>query len=56
MPTKTAIHHNFMHITDKPGPIATEDDTPAWRQFVFGDENLPDPDYPLDHVPGAERL
>ncbi|MFD1685063.1 cytosine permease [Halobellus litoreus] len=35
--------------------MATEDDTPAWRRFVFGDENLPDPDYPLDHVPGDER-
>ncbi|MFD1598373.1 cytosine permease [Halobellus rarus] len=35
--------------------MATEDDTPAWRRFVFGDEDLPDPDYPLDHVPGGER-
>jgi len=35
--------------------MATGDDTPAWRRFVLGDENLPDPDYPLDHVPGDER-
>ncbi|WP_311170190.1 cytosine permease [Halobellus ordinarius] len=35
--------------------MATEDDTPAWRRFVFGNEDLPDPDYPLDHVPGDER-
>ncbi len=35
--------------------MATEGDTPAWRRFVFGDEDLPDPDYPLDHVPGDER-
>jgi len=35
--------------------MATEDDTSAWRRFVFGDEELPDPDYPLDHVPGSER-
>ncbi len=26
-----------------------------WRRFTFGDENLPDPDYPIDHVPGDER-
>ncbi|MDJ1433717.1 cytosine permease [Halostagnicola sp. A-GB9-2] len=26
-----------------------------WRRIVFGDENLPDPDYPLDHVPKDER-
>jgi len=26
-----------------------------WRRFVFGDENLPDPDYPIDHVPDDER-
>lgn len=35
--------------------MAAEDDTPVWRRFVFGDEELPDPDYPLDHVPGSER-
>jgi cytosine permease len=35
--------------------MATGDDTSAWRRFVFGNENLPDPDYPLDHVPGDER-
>ncbi|MGQ4557535.1 cytosine permease [Halobellus sp. GM3] len=35
--------------------MATEDDTSAWRRFVFGNEDLPDPDYPLDHVPGDER-
>ncbi|PSQ61321.1 MAG: hypothetical protein BRD23_00475 [Halobacteriales archaeon SW_9_67_25] len=28
---------------------------PLWRQFVFGDEELPDPDYPIDHVPESER-
>jgi cytosine permease len=27
----------------------------GWREFVFGDENLPDPDYPIDHVPKHER-
>ncbi|MDR9381665.1 MAG: cytosine permease [Natronomonas sp.] len=26
-----------------------------WRRIVFGDESLPDPDYPLDHVPRDER-
>jgi cytosine permease len=35
--------------------MATGDDTAVWQRFVFGDENLPDPDYPLDHVPGDER-
>lgn len=25
------------------------------REFVFGDEELPDPDYPVDHVPKDER-
>jgi cytosine permease len=25
------------------------------REVVFGDEDLPDPDYPVDHVPGDER-
>ncbi|MFB6361538.1 MAG: cytosine permease [Halobacteriales archaeon] len=27
----------------------------GWRYFVFGDEELPDPDYPVDHVPPVER-
>lgn len=27
----------------------------GWRRFVFGDEDLPDPDYPVDHVPIDER-
>jgi cytosine permease len=35
--------------------MAAEDQKPVWRQFVFGDEDLPDPDYPIDHVPGDER-
>jgi cytosine permease len=35
--------------------MAAEDKSSAIRQFVFGDENLPDPDYPIDHVPGDER-
>ncbi|MFW5977738.1 MAG: cytosine permease [Halohasta sp.] len=35
--------------------MATEEDDPVWRQFLFGDEDLPDPDYPLDHVPHDER-
>ncbi|TYT60408.1 cytosine permease [Natrialba swarupiae] len=26
-----------------------------WRRIVFGDKDLPDPDYPLDHVPKDER-
>jgi cytosine permease len=26
-----------------------------WRGLVFGDETLPDPDYPVDHVPETER-
>ncbi|QGX94145.1 cytosine permease [Haloplanus rallus] len=35
--------------------MATEDESSAWRTFVFGDEDLPDPDYPIDHVPRDER-
>jgi len=35
--------------------MATEDESPSWRTFVFGDEDLPDPDYPIDHVPRDER-
>jgi cytosine permease len=35
--------------------MATGSDRSAWRQFVFGNEDLPDPDYPIDHVPGDER-
>jgi len=35
--------------------MATEDESSAWRTFVFGDEDLPDPDYPIDHVPQDER-
>lgn len=26
-----------------------------WRRFVIGDEALPDPDYPVEHVPITER-
>lgn len=26
-----------------------------WRRLVFGDESLPDPDWPTDHVPQNER-
>lgn len=26
-----------------------------WRQYIFGKEELADPDYPLDHVPNSER-
>jgi cytosine permease len=35
--------------------MATEDESSTWRTFVFGDEDLPDPDYPIDHVPRDER-
>ncbi len=35
--------------------MATEDGGIDWRRFVFGDEDLPDPDWPVDHVPTAER-
>lgn len=35
--------------------MAPSDDGFDWRRIVFGDENLPDPDYPLDHVPKDER-
>ncbi|WP_324760450.1 cytosine permease [Haloarcula montana] len=35
--------------------MATDEDTSTWRQFVFGNEELPDPDYPIDHVPQEER-
>jgi len=35
--------------------MATGDKQSVWRQFVFGDEELPDPDYPIDHVPDGER-
>ena len=34
--------------------MAQRDDS-AWRRFLFGREDLPDPDYPVDHVPGDER-
>jgi cytosine permease len=35
--------------------MAAEDESSSWRTFVFGDEDLPDPDYPIDHVPSDER-
>lgn len=35
--------------------MAAEDERSVVRQFVFGDEELPDPDYPIDHVPPDER-
>jgi len=35
--------------------MATDREQPLWRQFVFGNEGLPDPDYPVDHVPDDER-
>ena len=35
--------------------MATRDGGFDWRRIVFGDESLPDPDYPLDHVPKDER-
>jgi len=35
--------------------MATEDTDSGWRRFVFGDEDLPDPDWPVDHVPETER-
>jgi cytosine permease len=35
--------------------MATQDSGFDWRTFVFGDEDLPDPDYPVEHVPQSER-
>ncbi|WP_114578645.1 cytosine permease [Saliphagus sp. LR7] len=35
--------------------MATRDDGFDWRRLVLGHEDLPDPDYPLDHVPKDER-
>ena len=35
--------------------MATQDTGFDWRTFVFGDEDLPDPDWPVDHVPKSER-
>ncbi|MEY7850068.1 cytosine permease [Natrarchaeobius sp. A-rgal3] len=35
--------------------MATPDKGFDWRRLVFGDESLPDPDYPLEHVPKSER-
>jgi cytosine permease len=35
--------------------MATQDTGFDWRTFVFGDEDLPDPDWPVDHVPESER-
>ncbi|WP_380676740.1 cytosine permease [Salinigranum sp. GCM10025319] len=35
--------------------MATQDTGFGWRTFVFGDEDLPDPDWPVDHVPKSER-
>lgn len=35
--------------------MATSDDGIDWRRIVFGKESLPDPDYPIDHVPKNER-
>ncbi|MXV62625.1 cytosine permease [Natronorubrum sp. JWXQ-INN-674] len=35
--------------------MAARDDGFDWRRIVFGHEDLPDPDYPLDHVPKDER-
>ncbi|WP_318569741.1 cytosine permease [Salinigranum marinum] len=35
--------------------MATRDTESGWRTFVFGDEDLPDPDWPVDHVPKSER-
>lgn len=33
----------------------SNDEVPLWRRIVFGNENIPDPDYPVDHVPQSER-
>jgi cytosine permease len=35
--------------------MATQDTDFDWRTVVFGDEELPDPDWPVDHVPKSER-
>ncbi len=35
--------------------MATSDKPFDWRQLIFGNEDLPDPDYPLDHVPKEDR-
>ena len=35
--------------------MATKGEQSLWRQFVFGNKDLSDPDYPIDHVPEDER-
>lgn len=35
--------------------MATDDNTSRWRKVVLGDESLPDPDWPTDHVPSDAR-
>ncbi len=35
--------------------MSSSDGNRGWRRLVFGDERLPDPDYPTDHVPKDER-
>jgi len=35
--------------------MATRDDRFDWRRYLLGDSDVPDPDYPLDHVPKDER-
>jgi len=35
--------------------MAQKDKKPLWQRFVFGNQELPDPDYPIDHVPARER-
>lgn len=33
----------------------SDSESSALRRFIFGDEELPDPDWPIDHVPKKER-
>ena len=35
--------------------MASDSSTDPLRRFVFGDEELADPDWPVDHVPATER-
>lgn len=35
--------------------MATEGDQGRFHKFLFGDDDLPDPDWPVDHVPPDER-
>jgi cytosine permease len=41
-----------MSILDR---VSGSEEQSAWKRAIFGDTNLEDPDYPVDHVPDSER-